>query len=243
MKNKTKRVLLITLIAMVILFGGISYAYFSANISGAESESTILTSGGTLTIHYEDGNENIIMSNVYPREKAWITKTITLTGTNTTDLKMQYELGLQIDTNGFSDYLRYDLEQVSETNVNTNGVPIANKSLEVISGTGYRQLGIGMFTTANNSVHKYILKLYFKDNNTDQSSAEGQSFAAKVVVKSYDDIAKINFEGGSFRRRVISGTTTVLNTSTDLRMSFSAELPEGAVIKTDGSSYFNWGTT
>ncbi|MDD4407253.1 MAG: hypothetical protein PHF30_04370, partial [Bacilli bacterium] len=83
---------LITILLFFLLLG-LSYSYFTANITGSETATTITASGGTMNITYNGGN-NINMVNIYPREAAWGTKTFTLTGNNTTDLTMNYHLNL-----------------------------------------------------------------------------------------------------------------------------------------------------
>jgi len=180
MEKKTKRVMVITLIAMVMLFGGISYAYFTANISGSESSSTIVTTGGTLTISYREGNENISIGNVYPRPAAWLTKTFTLTGTNTTALNMNYRVGINVVSNGFS---AGDLTYSLTNNNPSSGTPISNISNEAINtASGIQYIGYGQFVKGRNQEHKYTLDIFFKDNGGNQNASQGATFNGNLVV-------------------------------------------------------------
>jgi len=181
MEKKTKRVMVITLIAMVMLFGGISYAYFTANISGSESSSTIVTTGGTLTISYREGNENISIGNVYPRPAAWLTKTFTLTGTNTTALNMNYRVGINVVSNGFS---AGDLTYSLTNNNPSSGTPISNISNEAINtASGIQYIGYGQFVKGSNVEHTYTLQIYFIDTGENQNNSQGKSFSGKIVIE------------------------------------------------------------
>ena len=46
MSKKQKGVLVVALVAMLLIFGGVTYAFFTAGITGTESESTIIVTGG-----------------------------------------------------------------------------------------------------------------------------------------------------------------------------------------------------
>ena len=178
MESKQKGILIVSLIALVLMAIGITYAYFSANITGKETASTIVVTGGILQIDYSENSSAILVENIYPREEAWVTKTITITGTNTTDLQMKYDLGLNVINNTFSHYLSYDLTLLE----GDNGTPIPNVTNKPIVGTGYKRFGIGVFNNANSEVHKYELKIYLKDNNINQNEVQNGIFNAKVVI-------------------------------------------------------------
>ena len=185
MDKKAKNTMIVSVIALVLILVGVSYAYFSARITGLESASTISLTAGRMGIVYSEGNEEVTFTNIYPREEAWATKTFTLTGYNTTDQKMNYEIGLNVTTNTFTDgYLTYDLTLVS----GTNGTPVASKTGVVINGTGKISFGMGSFLAADGDAHNYELKIYFKDNGLDQNDAQEAVFNAKIYVEESDGI-------------------------------------------------------
>ncbi|HAH17609.1 MAG TPA: hypothetical protein DCL29_01110, partial [Eubacterium sp.] len=184
MENKNKKVLIISIIALILVVAGASYAYFSARITGLESASTLSMTAGTLGIHYAEGNEEVSMNNIYPKEDEWLTKTFTLTGNNTTELKMKYKVGLNIINNEFtSDALTYVLTHETVT----NGKAISEQTgRRIKSGTNVKQyFGEGYFTNTNGTGidHEYELKIYFKDNGLDQNINQGKVFNAKIFVE------------------------------------------------------------
>lgn len=87
MNKKQKIIMMIVLVLLVLVYSGLSYAYFSS-VSNNESSSTIFAKGGKITIKYAKGSGTIKMENIYPKEEAWVNKLFTVTGNNTTDLEM-----------------------------------------------------------------------------------------------------------------------------------------------------------
>ena len=55
-----------------------------------------------MSIKYANGSGNIVMENIYPREEAWVNKEFTVTGNNTTDLEMEYNVYLMTSSNDFN---------------------------------------------------------------------------------------------------------------------------------------------
>ena len=179
MDKKSKNTLIVSIIALAFVLIGVTYAYFSARITGLESASTLSLTAGRMGIHYSEGDENVSVSNIYPREQEWLTKTITLTGWNTTDLAMNYELGLNVTTNTFTrNYITYDLTLIS----GSVGTPISNITGGKINGTGHIRFGYGQFTQADGDQHIYELKIYFKDNGQDQNDSQNAVLNGKIYV-------------------------------------------------------------
>src|SRR5574344_132766 len=120
MDSKSKKIIIISSIALLlIVIIGVSYAYFVANISGAETTSTIVSNTGNMSITYANGSGNINAENIAPDNNPFATKDFTVTGTNTTTKDMYYVLKLIIDNNTFSEgALTYTL---TSTNTSTNG--------------------------------------------------------------------------------------------------------------------------
>ena len=178
--NNEKKVTIIALVALLIIVIGASYAFFTAGIS-SEDSTTIKADAGTMKINY-NGGSNITLSGIYPRDEAWATKVITVTGNNTTDAKMYYKLTLVVDSNTFlaSDPLQYEL---TSTNTSTNGetIPSITKT-NIISAT--IELGNGYFNKANNARHTYQLKIYYPKTAEDQNANQGKIFSAHVEITS-----------------------------------------------------------
>ena len=180
MKKKQKKVMIYTLIVSLICAVGVSYAFFTAGIS-SETSTTVRADAGTMKITY-DGGKEINLSGIYPKDDVWATKTITVTGNNTTDAEMYYKLTLVVDSNTFKadDPLQYELVS---TNTSTNGEIIPNISKTDITGTSI-ELGSGKFAKANNASHTYELKIYYPKKSTSQNANQGAAFSAHVEITS-----------------------------------------------------------
>ena len=179
-KKKQKKVMIYTLIVSLICVVGVSYAFFTAGMS-SETSTTVRADAGTMKITY-DGGKDINLAGIYPKDDVWATKTITVTGNNTTDAEMYYKLTLVVDSNTFKtdDPLQYELVS---TNTSTNGEIIPNISKTDITGTSI-ELGSGHFVKANNARHTYQLKLYYPKKATSQNANQGAVFSAHVEITS-----------------------------------------------------------
>ena len=179
-KKKQKRVMIYILIISLICVVGVSYAFFTAGMS-SETSTTVRADAGTMKITYS-GGANINLAGIYPKDDVWATKTITVTGNNTTDAEMYYKLTLVVDSNTFKtdDPLQYELVS---TNTSTNGEIIPNISKTDITGTSI-ELGSGKFAKANNAKHTYLLKIYYLKKATSQNANQGASFSAHVEITS-----------------------------------------------------------
>ena len=179
-KKKQKRVMIYVMIISLICVVGVSYAFFTAGMS-SETSTTVRADAGTMKITY-DGGKEINLAGIYPKDDVWATKTITVTGNNTTDAEMYYKLTLVIDSNTFKadDPLQYELVS---TNTSTNGEIIPNISKTDITGTSI-ELGSGKFKKANNASHTYELKIYYPKKATSQNANQGAAFSAHVEITS-----------------------------------------------------------
>ena len=179
-KKKQKKVMIYILVISLICVVGVSYAFFTAGMS-SETSTTVRADAGTMKITY-DGGKEINLSGIYPKDDVWATKTITVTGNNTTDAEMYYKLTLVVDSNTFKtdDPLQYELVS---TNTSTNGDIIPNISKTDITGTSI-ELGSGHFVKANNAKHTYLLKIYYPKKTTSQNANQGAAFSTHVEITS-----------------------------------------------------------
>ena len=179
-EKKHKRIMIYVMIISLICVVGVSYAFFTAGMS-SETSTTVRADAGTMKITYS-GGANINLAGIYPKDDVWATKTITVTGNNTTDAEMYYKLTLVVDSNTFKtdDQLQYELVS---TNTSTNGEIIPNISKIDITGTSI-ELGSGKFVKANNAKHTYLLKIYYPKKATSQNANQGAAFSAHVEITS-----------------------------------------------------------
>ena len=177
-KKKQKRVMIYAMIISLICVVGVSYAFFTAGMS-SETSTTVRADAGTMKITYS-GGANINLAGIYPKDDVWATKTITVTGNNTTDAEMYYKLTLVVDSNTFKtdDPLQYELVS---TNTSTNGEVIPTISKTDLTENSI-ELGSGHFVKANNAKHTYLLKIYYPKKATSQNANQGAAFSAHVEI-------------------------------------------------------------
>lgn len=184
-KNKLGTFLTIALLLIVIITTGISFAFFTANITGVEEQDTIVLSGGVMNITYSGGS-NINALNMVPKSTAFGTKTFTISGNSNTDMNMNYQVALFISQNTFSNNtIKYKL---TSTNTGSNGsvVPSSSGLVGISAGTNLEVgLGNGHFAspTGGSKVHTYILEMHFPDSGTNQNQEQGKVFGARIIVK------------------------------------------------------------
>ena len=182
MSSVNKKIISISIVALLVIISiGVSFAYFTANLTGGESASTIVTKAGTLDIAFA-GGDNVILNNIYPQADACGTKTFTVKGDNTTNLSMPYTLAFVVDANTFTTgALQYGLVSV---NTNNNGavVPSTPSNVAIATGTSSTILGSGYFANATAAFHTYQLSIYFPDTGIPQNENQTQNFAAHVTI-------------------------------------------------------------
>ena len=179
-EKKHKRIMIYVMIISLICVVGVLYAFFTAGMS-SETSTTVRVDAGTMKITYS-GGANINLAGIYPKDDVWATKTITVTGNNTTDAEMYYKLTLVVDSNTFKtdDPLQYELVS---TNTSTNGEVIPTISKTDLTENSI-ELGSGHFVKANNAKHTYLLKIYYPRKATSQNANQGAAFSAHVEITS-----------------------------------------------------------
>ena len=184
MRRKQKLILLIIGLSLVLVCTGLSFAFFTS-ITNNESASTIYAKGGTMSIRYANGSGNIVMENIYPKEAAWVNKTFTVTGNNSTELDMEYRIYLVTTNNSFNaGDLTYSISGTS-TNQTDKLVEKANQPLAKV---GELLLGKGIFKSKT-ATHSYNLRIFYKETNADQNNGQGKSFTGYVRIDNGSSLA------------------------------------------------------
>lgn len=187
-KQKSFAFVLITIVLTVLLISiGASFAYFTANLSGEESATTITVTGGSMKITYSSG-PNINIANIIPDDNAIDTKVFTVVGNNTTSLPMGYKISLVVESNTFSNLaLKYKL--ISK-NTSSSGTPAPSRTNLTNIGTGPStiDLGNGNFTvpTGGSKTHTYNLEIYFPNAEYLQNDDQDKQIKAHVTVENYN---------------------------------------------------------
>ena len=184
MEKKNKIIIIAIIFALIILCGGLSFAYFTS-ITPSESTSTIYAKGGTMNIRYDNGSGDIIAENIYPREKEWVNKTFTVTGENTTDLEMDYKIYLKTQSNGFNlGDLTYSLSG-SSTNVDDF---LSSKENQQLPKNGEILIGSGTFKSKT-AIHSYSLKIFYKETGENQNNGQEKNYTGYVRIDTGNSLA------------------------------------------------------
>ena len=228
-KTKQSLILSISLALVFIITIGLSYAYFSARLIGVEKASTLTLDAGIMEIDYSENSNIIELYGIYPKEEAWATKTITLTGTNTTiDLDMHYKIGFEIEENTFSEG---SLSYTIKNTLNESGTPLEDIESTIVKTSGNQYIGYGTFGRVEDKVHSYEIKIYFKNNGASQNDNQKARFKGKIIVEKVldDELITVTFnpDGGE----LTNTTKKVLATGT------YGELP---VPTKEGYEFLGW---
>ena len=179
-RNIRISMMLFSILFLLIASISISYSYFTAQGVKDESGSTIEAHGATLTITYESA-DIIFKEKLYPREEEWATKTFTVTGNNTSPLKMNYYVGMDVEASDFPDgALTYTLSG-SKTDTGSTLVPAVTAGT-IPNGKSKVYFGVGQFINGY-AIHTYTLKIFYPDIEENQNNEQGSSYKAKLFIE------------------------------------------------------------
>ena len=207
MNNKEEQikvyVMIGTIVMLIVIFSGITYAFFSAS-NNKGSTSIVEVKSGKMTISYADGKSSLLVSkDIQPSSKIIIDKTFTLTGTNTTSgLAMPYKVGLNYVSEFSDGQIHYYIKRTNEnTNVTSTLVGTSDQTIPgnttetgyttgtLKKGNRYIELAAGEFkTNTNNQIITFNLKLQFPDTGINQDSEKGKTLTGEIVVN-YEETA------------------------------------------------------
>ena len=203
--NKEQIIIIVTIITMLLIFTGVTYAFFTAN-NPEGSTAQIILENGRMLITYDDGTDSIVpVTGIVPSNAILVNKTFTLTGSNTTvgmsssdGLDMSYNVGveyLSTFSNGMIHYYIKEIDRSTTSNVTTEytgetdkTVP-GNDDLTGYShgtfkyGNRYTEMVSGKFPASlNNQTIKFNLIIQFPDNNENQDSEKAKTFNGKIII-------------------------------------------------------------
>ena len=210
-KQKEKIIIIVTLAALMLIFTGITYAFFTAN-NPEGSTAQIISTSGRMLLNYNDGTDNIVpITNIQPSNNILVDKTFSLTGINTTSgkgINMPYVVSIEyqstftneyaeegeflyfirrVDTNeNISCALKGIIENFPLENIgiNDNGNKYTVGYFEDWSGETYKQeLAKGEFkAVSGEQVITFNLKMMFMDTESNQDYNKGATFNGKIVI-------------------------------------------------------------
>ena len=211
-KGNNKNAVLLTVIGiatLLVAIVGATFAYFSAQVTYNDGNSTLTivsASGGSSTYQ---GGEEIRVENIYPREAAWVQKAIKITYKNsTTTSDYTYQLSINFANTFTNGYLTYEFKPIpydaatgvclsdGSKDANTcgtelikstnNGTTVATKTgaFDNTNGTASSiTLGNGVFaptTGDTQAAHVYLLTIWFLNGTGNQNDAQGKALTASV---------------------------------------------------------------
>ena len=175
---KDKKILFGTFIALLLLLTtGLSYAYFSASISGNENAKNVVVEAGTLSLVYTDGPE-IKAQNIKP---SWsTTKEVSVKNTGTLDTN--YNIIWQSLTNEITN----NEIVISATCQRLNSVGTVEGTCESISQAAISDMTIAKKINIEAGItHKYTFTILFKETNSDQNNNQGKGFNGVLGIEEY----------------------------------------------------------
>ena len=175
---KDNKILFGTFIALLLLLTtGLSYAWFSASISGNENAKSVVVEAGTLKLTYTDGPA----INAQYIKPGWsTTKEVSVKNNGT------------LDTN-------YNVTWQSLTNTITNNELVLSATCQRLNASGtvegtcesIPQAPISDMTIAkkisieSGITHKYTFTILFKETNADQNYNQGKEFNGVLGIEEY----------------------------------------------------------
>ena len=203
--NKEQIIIIVTIITMLLIFAGVTYAFFTAN-NPEGSTAQIISENGRMLITYDDGTDSIVpVTNIQPSNTILVNKTFTLTGSNTTvgmsssdGLDMSYNVGVEyISTfsDGMIHYYIKEIDRPTTSNVTTEYTGETDKTVQGNDnltgyshgtfkyGNRYTEMVSGKFpASTNDQTIKFNLIIKFPDNNENQDSEKGKTFNGKIII-------------------------------------------------------------
>ena len=177
MKDDKKYIYVVAVLLLVVVALGISYAWFSAIITGNDTAKNNKVVTGDLELTYTDTNE-ISLDNVIPGDS--FTKEVSVKNTGTLDVK-------------------YNLVWQSLTNTITNNELVIEATCKRLNSSGTEEgtcESISQTPVSSNTIkkkisiepnitHEYTVKVTFIDTGAAQNYNKNKSFNGKLGIEEY----------------------------------------------------------
>ena len=175
---KDNKILFGTFIALLLLLTtGLSYAYFSASISGNENAKNVVVEAGTLKLTYTDGPA----INAQYIKPGWsTTKEVSVKNNGT--LNTNYNVIWQSLTNTITN----NELVLSATCQRLNASGTVEGTCESISQAPISDMTIAKKISIESGItHKYTFTILFKETNSDQNYNQGKEFNGVLGIEEY----------------------------------------------------------
>ena len=206
MKDDKKYIYVVAVLLLVVVALGISYAWFSAIITGNDTAKNNKVVTGNLELTYTDTNE-ISLDNVIPGDS--FTKEVSVKNTGTLDAK-------------------YNLVWQSLTNTITNDELVIEATCKRLNSSGTEEgtcESISQKTVSSNTIkkkisiepnitHEYTIKITFIDTGASQNYNKNKSFSGKLGIEEFELPSSVSFAEDSWETivtRVQAGEISTYN--------------------------------
>ena len=187
MKNNVIKLSIITIVSLFTLAViGLSYAYFSTEITGEGKYVTLDTA--TLKLKYTD-NTVLSLDNAIPGD--FVTKTFTVENIGTK--KVSYNIVWNNLINTINNYdLHLDMKCKSYKNYNTTNQIEEGECDSFYKAVPYTETSINKDIKRNNEIdigitHEYTVTITFKNRPYSQNDNLNKSFSGKIDLEEYVD--------------------------------------------------------
>ena len=204
MKDDKKYIYVVAVLLLVVVALGISYAWFSAIITGNDTAKNNKVVTGNLELTYTDTNE-ISLDNVIPGDS--FTKEVSVKNTGTLNAK-------------------YNLVWQSLTNTITNNELVIEATCKRLNSSGTEEgtcESISQTPVSSNKIksnisiepgitHVYTIKVTFIDTGEPQNYNKNKSFSGKLSINEYKPASPVAFstdEWDTIVNAVKTGNTSV----------------------------------
>ena len=198
-KNNTVMLTIIGIATLLIAVVGATFAYFSATLSGTESEKEYTVRSATVGTQF-NGGDQIAAAGIYPKAEAWGTKTFSIKTTATKGVSTKYKITLVIDDNDTTadatisdgtghikrfqeNALSYTLTAIEE-HAATEGIMPTAPETQIADPS--KDIVFGEATIYGNDAQEvtqtYTLSMFFKDTNQDQNANQGAQFKGHIAI-------------------------------------------------------------
>ena len=187
MENNNKRqtifLSVVGIATLLVAIIGATFAWFSAQVTGNDTASSVIVQTATLGINYTNGNE-IKLLNAIPGANQQ--KTFTISADETANTNQSYKIKWDIVEFDFAD--KSDLVYTLTGTGNDAGGTLVNVATKTEVPTSSAAID-GTGTIAPTETHTYTLYVEFKETGSDQNSNQGKKFAGKIQVEAVNSSA------------------------------------------------------
>lgn len=198
-KNNTVMLTIIGIATLLIAVVGATFAYFSATLTGTDSEKEYTVRSATVGTEF-NGGADITATGIYPKAEAWGTKTFLIKTTATKGVSTKYKITLVIDDNdttedatisdGAGHVKRFQANALSYTLTATEANAASKGTMPTATETQIadpsKDIVFGDATIYGNDTQEvtqtYTLSMFFKDTGEDQNANQGAQFKGHIAI-------------------------------------------------------------